>query len=172
MAGMEGLLAHSRLTAITCFAFCAFALSAKALQPELVRARTKTNLSVCGSRPSIKKDPFRSLKSGMEGLLAHSRLTAIPSFDFVIPSLNKTFQPLLVRARTKTNLTVCGSRPSIKKDPFRPLKSGMEGLEPPKCLDQNQVPYHLATSQCYTSILIAIKLFVKTLFLFCKIMPK
>ena len=26
------------------------------------------------------------------------------------------------------------------------FKSGMEGLEPPKCLDQNQVPYHLATS--------------------------
>ena len=23
----------------------------------------------------------------------------------------------------------------------------MEGLEPPKCLDQNQVPYHLATPQ-------------------------
>lgn len=26
------------------------------------------------------------------------------------------------------------------------LKTGMEGLEPPKWLDQNQLPYHLATS--------------------------
>lgn len=25
------------------------------------------------------------------------------------------------------------------------FKTGAEGFEPPKCLDQNQVPYHLAT---------------------------
>lgn len=27
------------------------------------------------------------------------------------------------------------------------VKSGAEGLEPPKWLDQNQLPYHLATPQ-------------------------
>ena len=30
---------------------------------------------------------------------------------------------------------------------YRILDSGAEGLEPPKWLDQNQLPYHLATPQ-------------------------
>ena len=36
----------------------------------------------------------------------------------------------------------------------RLLKPGAEGFEPPKCLDQNQVPYHLATPHQATTIIL------------------
>lgn len=45
--------------------------------------------------------------------------------------------------------------PSACKPPgVNYFKSGTEGLEPPKWLDQNQLPYHLATSQCTTIMIL------------------
>ena len=65
-------------------------------------------------------------------------------------------EPLFLRpTRAKTLVRVLHSLHKKKKLPFGNFffKTGMEGLEPPKCLDQNQVPYHLATSHWVYSYL-------------------
>ena len=123
--------------------------------PCLFTARTKAKLCFAGSRPSIKKDPFGSLIiwDGRTVLFAGIKRDYDFSFRNFISS-RKSLHPLPAPARTKAKLCFAGSRPSIKKDPFGSLIIWDGRTRTSECLDQNQVPYHLATSHCCHTIIL------------------
>ena len=70
----------------------------------------------------------------------------------------------------QTKLALCRfSSFCIKKDPFsESFLSGAEGFEPPRWLDQNQLPYHLATPQYVsaTSFILVRSIFIVKIFYF------